>query len=166
MPEARHDLGLTARLNANATGAPGQRRFRLLVEAERGTACLWLEKEQLFQLALAIQQLLTSAQQRTVQQPAPESLAGEGPSFDFKVERLALGHDEERDLFLLVAYEAATRRASRPILGLWATRQQLHSLAEEALEVCAAGRPLCQLCGGPIGPGPHICPRSNGHAAL
>ena len=38
------------------------------------------------------------------------------------------------------------------------------AFAEEALRVCAAGRPLCPLCGGPMDPNGHPCPRTNGHA--
>ena len=38
--------------------------------------------------------------------------------------------------------------------------------AEEALRICSAGRPLCFLCGQPINPDGHACPRSNGHTVL
>ena len=51
VPEPTHDLGMTLKLSADAVGEPGQRRFRLLVEAQRGSACLWMEKDQLLQLS-------------------------------------------------------------------------------------------------------------------
>ncbi|HAI99827.1 MAG TPA: DUF3090 domain-containing protein, partial [Dehalococcoidia bacterium] len=31
---------------------------------------------------------------------------------------------------------------------------------------CAAGRPRCFLCGLPINPDGHVCPRANGHTVL
>ncbi len=35
--------------------------------------------------------------------------------------------------------------------------------AERALEVAASGRPPCPLCGRPLDPGGHVCPRRNGY---
>ncbi|MBV9291748.1 MAG: DUF3090 family protein, partial [Frankiales bacterium] len=32
-----------------------------------------------------------------------------------------------------------------------------------ALRVVAAGRPPCPLCGNPLDPQGHVCPRQNGH---
>jgi hypothetical protein len=36
------------------------------------------------------------------------------------------------------------------------------ALSARIMEVVAAGRPLCPLCGAPI-EGTHVCPASNGH---
>jgi hypothetical protein len=45
-----------------------------------------------------------------------------------------------------------------------ATRAQARAMSEHALEVVAAGRPRCQLCGYPMGVGGvHVCPAMNGH---
>jgi uncharacterized repeat protein (TIGR03847 family) len=46
---------------------------------------------------------------------------------------------------------------------LWATREQMLSLARHGAAVCAAGRPRCQLCGNPLDPEGHVCPALNGH---
>ncbi len=43
---------------------------------------------------------------------------------------------------------------------------QASVLGEEALKICAAGRPNCFLCGQPINPEGHACPRANGHTIL
>ena len=37
------------------------------------------------------------------------------------------------------------------------------AFAKRALRVVAAGRPPCPLCGNPLDPEGHICPRQNGH---
>ena len=47
-------------LRAEALGEPGQRTFRILVDSDSSSATMWLEKEQLFQLALAIGHLQAS----------------------------------------------------------------------------------------------------------
>jgi uncharacterized repeat protein (TIGR03847 family) len=37
------------------------------------------------------------------------------------------------------------------------------AFAKRALRVVAAGRPPCPLCGNPLDPEGHVCPRQNGH---
>ena len=56
MEDARHTFNEVRRLQADAVGEPGNRRFRLLVEDGHRAACLWLDKEQLQALGLAIDQ--------------------------------------------------------------------------------------------------------------
>jgi len=42
----------------------------------------------------------------------------------------------------------------------------VESFAHHAEAVVAAGRPLCPMCGQPLDPQGHLCPRRNGHGAL
>ena len=58
---AKHDLGLCRSIHADSVGRPGQRYFRLVADTERGTVLLWLEKEQLYDLAVAIKQTMDRA---------------------------------------------------------------------------------------------------------
>ena len=37
------------------------------------------------------------------------------------------------------------------------------AFAKRASSLVAAGRPTCQLCGLPMDPAGHVCPRQNGH---
>ena len=55
MPESRHDLSQVNLLQAEAFGVPGQRTFRILAANTSTSAALWLEKEQLAQLGIAIE---------------------------------------------------------------------------------------------------------------
>jgi uncharacterized repeat protein (TIGR03847 family) len=43
------------------------------------------------------------------------------------------------------------------------TRGQAAAFVERARAIVRAGRPVCPICSGPIDPGGHVCPRSNGH---
>jgi uncharacterized repeat protein (TIGR03847 family) len=43
------------------------------------------------------------------------------------------------------------------------TRAQAAGFAARARALMKASRPTCQVCGGPIDPGGHLCPRRNGH---
>ncbi len=181
MFEAQHSFGPATRLQAEAVGRPGQRKFRLLVESEDGrSAVLWLEKEQLQALGLAVEQLLAELQgrlasSRKVDLPAPDTFPL-SPSVEFQVGRLALGQDE-RELetgprYVVLAYDATASGVEEqeepnepPTFACRATREQLRALSRNVAEVVAAGRPRCPLCGEPLERAnqPHGCVRANGH---
>ena len=52
------ELGALEILGAAAVGEPGQRRFCLYVQSRRGSAVIWMEKEQLNRLSLTLDQVL------------------------------------------------------------------------------------------------------------
>ncbi|MBI4340084.1 MAG: DUF3090 family protein [Chloroflexi bacterium] len=175
MTEAHHQFGRVTSIRATSVGRPGSRRFRLLIEARTGaSAVVWLEKEQLFNLALALKNLIAQAEesQSGKEQPdAQEEAHGATPAsrerLDFPAGRLAVGYDPNAALFILTASDAQEANSALPLISLTATQQDMDTLAEEAFEVCAAGRPLCPLCGAPTNPGEkHVCPKHNGHAPL
>ena len=164
MPPARNELGRIVKLNASSVGNPGERYFCLTVDAEYGKACFWLEKEQLFNLAMAAKHLLDA-------EVVPEnSLPELGPDpnileeLEFRVGELSLTQEQQTGLFRIMVkdFEQDEDESTAAFL---ATAAQLESMSSEALKVCAAGRPRCALCGSPIGSDQHICVRSNGHAA-
>ncbi len=153
-------------LRANALGKPGKRTFRIIAASGDNTAQIWLEKEQLFQLAVAINQII-----ETLPEERPDSAAGQGdgqaPSashVDFKVGKLVLGLDAANRRFIIDAYDMESLEGDPATIRIWGDEQQFVALAEEAVQVCAAGRPLCPLCSKPLDPAGHACPRSNGHA--
>ena len=43
------------------------------------------------------------------------------------------------------------------------TREQAAAFAIRATQLVEAGRPPCPLCGLPLDPSGHDCPRTNGH---
>ena len=42
-------------------------------------------------------------------------------------------------------------------------RGEAAAFVDRAKDLMRGGRPICPLCSGPIDPGGHACPRSNGH---
>jgi uncharacterized repeat protein (TIGR03847 family) len=159
---ALHDLGTCQQITAESVGPAGQRHFRLRTEAERGTALIWLEKEQLYQLALSIKQLIRT---EMVQQFGDDPPSGGDviADHDFKAAQLALGHDQEGDLYVVMAHERSSD--AQPTVAVWMSSQQINSLADQAFWACAAGRPRCPLCGAPLNDGEsHICAMTNGHS--
>ena len=180
MANRSYDLGLVLGLDAEALGVPGQRTFRVHAHSRSGAARLWLEKEQLQALATAVEQLLGEIGQGRgrgsgesgASLPFPGS-----PTIEFHVGRITLGYEQDTDLVSVNVFEltATDVEEDEPRLGdppdgeqvqLQATREQMRTFSQRALEVCAAGRPRCPLCGTPLDGPTHFCPRSNGHAPL
>ena len=166
MAQARNEFTSVTRLSAQAFGEPGQRTFQIQVDSASSTASIWIEKEQLFQLAIAIQQMMASLTEdpsRSSEAPAGREAPGL-TSLDFKVIKLVLGHDTGRGMFIIDAHDADDEE--RATIRVWADKRQIQEFSERALKVCAAGRPLCPLCGRAIDPDGHACARVNGHARL
>jgi uncharacterized repeat protein (TIGR03847 family) len=94
--------------------------------------------------------------------------------------RLSLGYEEGRDMMFLEVEELVEgegeseggseeeeQEESDPdVVRFWATREQMMALARHGAAVCAAGRPRCELCGGPIDPEGHVCPALDGHRGI
>ena len=188
MSEAQHDIGQVKVFQAESIGVPGKRTFRLLVDASKGGACLWLEKEQLYSMAVSIERMLNStpADRGSVSSRMEGVSDEEYQPLEFKIGRLGMGYDEEADQFVFIVHdvdaltetleEAAEASAEEdaedleealaniePTLSFRANRQVLADMSRQAQEVCMGGRPICPLCNQPIDPKGHICPRTNGH---
>lgn len=155
-------------------GPPGQRTFLLMVETGDGSALLTIEKEQLHVLAMLVEQLLTGLPAVQVRHPGgvegeTEPPAGEDfparADLEFRIVRLSLGIDQERDLFVLMAYASEEEPEGEPTLGCFVTRAQIRRLSRQITRLIAAGRPRCPLCQTPLDGGPHHCAGSNGHVA-
>ncbi|HMA37403.1 MAG TPA: DUF3090 family protein [Chloroflexia bacterium] len=164
------DLGPILGLHAESVGVPGQRTFRIHAHSARGAARLWLEKEQLQALAVAIEEFLSEL-------PNPRRLLpGSGgslpfppqPTVEFTIGRLALGYDPDQDLISLIVRELTEdpEQEGGRSLRCQASREQMQTLSRQALEVVSSGRPRCPLCNTPLTGPTHWCPRSNGHAPL
>jgi uncharacterized repeat protein (TIGR03847 family) len=171
MSSNREDFGPVGRLQSDAVGSPGSRRFRLLLEGGKGSACLWMEKEQLQALGLAIEQLLAPLATIWTKSPSegPRPTVADDfpaqPTIEFQVGRLALGFDEESQQYLLLVHDSEASQEGPATLVCRANRAQLRALSQSIAALVAAGRPRCPLCGQPLEGPTHVCAGSNGHTA-
>ena len=168
MSDATHDFGSIPFLQADWVGKPGERYFRLLARKGPQTACLWLEKEELQALALAIDQLLGLPPQTTIARidaTQPITDFPEEPSVEFKIGRLGVGQQEgAEEEFLILAHDTESDPEGPPTFRCQVSRRQLVALSHQIDRVVAGGRPRCPYCGQYVGRGqPHLCTRRNGH---
>ncbi len=164
---AEHDLGLVDHLEAEALGEPGNRTFRIRVQADDQSASLWMEKEQVRSLSLALQQIITqNRRDHDEERPQLQKLTEFplDPTFDFQVSRLALAYDEDTDIASVYATDITSEDQENPIIRIAFTRAQSRIFTVQADSAIAAGRPLCPLCMNPLDQSNHLCPPSNGHS--
>lgn len=144
-------------------GEPGQRVFYVQAWAGRTVVTLKLEKQQVAGLATALKEVLADlpAESSPVAAPGLQPpieaawvVGGIGISvFDEATQRLTLLFEE------LAAEEDVVGATAH--LGV--TIAQLVALVERGEELVAGGRPNCPLCGNPMNPDGHVCPKTNGH---
>jgi uncharacterized repeat protein (TIGR03847 family) len=173
------ELDPVTRITAAATGEPGNRTFYLQARDDDTLVSLLVEKQQVAVLALHVDELLDRIGGAPASDdpavPDPSSLDLEEPVVpSFRVGQIGLGYDEARDLVLLQCEEYVPEEddeADDPVadpgqVRLWATRGQVYALARRGEREVAGGRPTCRMCGEPIDPEGHFCPRSNGHREI
>lgn len=152
------------RFRAEALGEPGQRRFRLIVVVSGETMVIWMEKQQMQALGLAIGQILE-------QSPIPDASlfeSGQGSveiddstGNQFRLGRIELGVVEEDGSILINAYDIQETDESSGISMRFRPSQARH-LVSDAADLAAAGRPFCPMCGQPMNASGHVCPEQNG----
>ena len=169
----RYSLGSLSSVEAETFGEPGRRTFRLALKAGAANIMVWLEKEQLYQLGVSLQEGVRRLSPEILAGPsasAQPEWSGEEVSVEFKARQLLLKFETPGNAFYLEAHEGDEEdRKDDPegaSVSCSITISQSVKLAEDSEKICASGRPPCFLCGLPINPEGHVCPRANGHAVM
>jgi len=161
-----YDLNPVTHITVGAIGEPGKRTFYLQGRQGLTIVTLIIEKEQVAALSRGIDELLERLGiEKNVLVNAYEMELSHPIEPVFRVGQLGLGYDAEQKLMMLVAYELPEEEepVSVDVVRFWATAEQMRAVARHAAAVVAAGRPICVLCGRPIDPAGHFCPKRNGH---
>jgi uncharacterized repeat protein (TIGR03847 family) len=171
------------RFVAGTVGQPGDRTFYLQASGQGQTVSVALEKLQVSALAERLDELLDEVRRRqgtdsAVPAVSPPQLEDVAPldapvEEEFRVGTLALAWDDDDSLVIIEAQSAqpGEEEESAPsdvetdadMLRVRLSPAVARAFAKRALRVVAAGRPPCPLCGNPLDPEGHICPRQNGH---
>ncbi|HEX7949535.1 MAG TPA: DUF3090 family protein [Candidatus Limnocylindrales bacterium] len=173
------------RFSTGTVGQPGNRTFFLQVRAGSRVVSVVIEKSQVSALAERLGQLLVELDQSGVVEDPPRSMQPDERPLDeplnevFRTGSLTLGWDGEAERILVEAraqievesIEEAIEALQvedddedgPDLLRVRMTADAARTFVERAHRVVRAGRPPCPLCGNPLDPTGHICPRKNGH---
>lgn len=162
------DLSAVQRLTIGTVGPVGKRTFYLQARQDDQLVTLKLEKQQVGALAQFLAELLSDLP-AVGALPPDEGLELEEPVLaEWPVGTLRIDYDRDADQVVLVAEEIDVEEAEEPVTTggmarLAATREQVAALARRGADLVKAGRRPCPLCGYPLDPEGHSCPRTNGH---
>jgi len=163
------------RFVAGTVGQPGERTFYLQASGGGRVVSVALEKGQVRLLAERLAELVATVRRTTgatadaAEDTAPLDVPVEE---EFRVGSLGLAWDPEDEVCVIEAMAVGDDPEAEPLTddddAPDALRVRLdlgtaQAFVTRALRVVAAGRPPCPLCGLPLDPVGHVCPRQNGH---
>jgi uncharacterized repeat protein (TIGR03847 family) len=176
-------------VTVGTVGEPGQRLFFFQVKAGLQVVTVKLEKRQVAALAEAASELIKNLDRPG---HLPENLEPQAPiDVIWPVGNMQLGYDDALDRLVLTLEEFVARDVTEEevlaelmgvepdldpddvddedeapkgaTLRVLATREQMAAVAIRGTQLVESGRPPCPLCGFPLDPSGHVCPRTNGH---
>jgi uncharacterized repeat protein (TIGR03847 family) len=155
-----HRLEHPERVAVGAIGDVGERLFLLQAREGRRLVVVKVEKDQVAILASWLARVVRSMTR-------PEALEMDvelEPEYeiDLVAGEITVALDEEAAT-IDVAIESAEDDGDSLFVTL--TAEQAAAFAIRAVQLIEAGRPPCPLCGLPLDPRGHDCPRTNGHHA-
>ena len=173
------------RFVVGTVGPPGERTFYLQARGGGRLVSVALEKVQVTLLAEKLDELLIEANRRFgLKLPDPTEATTDNEPLDnpvdeeFRVGTLGLAFDVDTSTVVIEAIaagegeveveaeepeEVEEDNADLDRLRVRLTPAATREFINRAKRVIAAGRPPCPLCGGPLEPKGHLCPRHNGY---
>ncbi|MEV0607981.1 DUF3090 domain-containing protein [Polymorphospora rubra] len=177
------------RFVAGTVGEPGDRTFFLQARGGGRLVSVALEKVQVSLLAEKLEELLTEAHRRfgvelpeTPAAPSDNEPLENPVDEEFRVGTLGLAFDVDSATVVIEAIAAGESEAGLDLpdddedddiddepdddldrLRVRLSPQAAREFIDRARRVLSAGRPPCPLCGQPLDPQGHLCPRHNGY---
>jgi uncharacterized repeat protein (TIGR03847 family) len=170
------------RFVAEAIGEPGHRTFYLQAAQGRRVCTVAIEKAQVAVLAERLGLLIAEVERRGVElPPGTASTVTRGldePVIEaFRVGAMTLTWDGQREALVVEAREVTDdddedeesdedddqREDGPDLLRVQLSAPAARGFIARATEVVQAGRLPCPLCGQPLNPEGHLCPRKNGY---
>lgn len=170
------------RFVAGTVGEPGDRTFYLQASEDVRTISVTVEKQQVAVLAERLGSLLEEVANRfgaDVPESVPEELVDADPlnvpvEEEFRVGTMGLGWDAESKAVVIELLAMTEGEVDETVVlddteegpdavRVFLTPAGARAFAERADRVVNAGRRPCPLCGEPLDPAGHICPRQNGY---
>jgi uncharacterized repeat protein (TIGR03847 family) len=166
------------RFIAGTVGQVGERTFYLQATLGTRVTSVALEKGQVSQLAERLDELLDEVTRRTGAASQAGAEVDDGPldlplTEDFRVGAIALAWDHDGERVIIEAQEESEEplepladdvpEDGPAVLRVRITAEVARAFSRRAIQIVRQGRPPCPLCGLPLDPTGHVCPRQNGH---
>lgn len=170
------------RFVAGTVGQPGERIFYLQAVESARTVSVTIDKQQVAVLAERIGSLLEEVTRRfgaEVPEEVPADLVDAEPlevpvEEEFRVGTMGLGWDAESRAVVIELLAITEGEVDESVVlddteegpdavRVFLTPGMARAFADRADRVVKAGRKPCPLCGEPLDPQGHVCPRQNGY---
>ncbi len=162
------------RFSVAAVGPVGSRLFLLHAAQGRAALTVKVEKQQVAILASYLARIV-----RELGRPGelPDDLEFDTDAEpEWAVGTIGVSYDDDLDRLVVVVEESVRDEDEEEeetealdvdddgmVARILVTREQAAAFAIRATQLVEAGRPPCPLCGLPLDPSGHDCPRTNGH---
>ncbi len=158
---SEHDLDAPDEFTVGTVGPVGERMF--LLQSRQGAELLTLkvEKQQVAVLASYLARIVREVGRPGHLPREVSFVADEDPAWI--VGTIGVSYDEAVSRVVVVAEELVGDDEESSVARFSITLEQAASFAITATGLVEAGRPPCPLCGLPLDPSGHDCPRTNGH---
>ena len=157
-------------VTAGYTGVPGERTFYIQAQDEHQLVTVLVEKGQVEGLGQLLAELLARVEDAPATDWDRDAMDLRPPVEPrWRAGEMSVGLDPDQSRFLVELTELLAEEEDREPweIRIWIDQDQARRLAAHAVEVVGQGRPRCELCGRPMGPGgDHVCPATNGHGSL
>lgn len=155
------DLPVPDRFTVGTEGPVGQRVF--LLQCRQGPQLLTVKIEKQ-QVAVLASYLARIVRELGGSDDLPDDLDVETiADFDWICGTIGVSYDEETNRVMVVLEELVEEGEDPSVARIAITPEQAGAFAIRATGLVEAGRPACPLCGLPLDPSGHDCPRTNGH---
>ncbi len=189
MDSAKYNLGEVEKIRTEAIGVAGKRIFRILIDCPtKAAATLWLEKEQVYGLSMAMKKMVEAKgqEERSDEEPDFPDIAEVGSSpvksrgtLEFKVSRMGLAYGpgkgnvtvffyDERDEVISEGQSSADEEYEEATVGPAALQvslahAQLEEFITQSLDACSSGRGTDALSRHAMVATGKVDPNTNGH---
>jgi uncharacterized repeat protein (TIGR03847 family) len=156
------ELHEPTRVTVGVIGPVGQRVFYLQAREGSQLVTLKVEKQHVAAISRHLGQMFQDLA-RPGDSPEEDLELEPFDEPDFVVGTLALAYDASADRIIIFTEEAVAEDEEGDSARFACTRAQAAALVVRGVRLVEAGRPACPLCGFPLDPRGHVCPRTNGH---
>ena len=188
MDSAKYNFGEVDKIRTEAIGVAGKRIFRILIDCpSKAAATLWLEKEQVYGLSMAMKKMAEAKGQegRSGEEAdfpdiaeADSAPVSSGGSLEFKVSRLGLAYGPSKSRVTVFFYderdevvsegesseEEYEEEAGGPAaLQVSLANAQLDEFITQSLDECSSGRGTDALSRHAMVATGKVDPNTNGH---